>query len=265
MGRNVIWLVIIVPLILLHSCKTVQVPEQSAIEVAEGDARMENNKIFDCCKMRLRATVRLGGTSLPATGVLQVKDGQWMSCSFRVPLLGIEIVRVEADADTLLVVNRYDKSYVKVPMSVIRAHTGLDYHSLQSLLMNDYFSHDGARKPRRDGTAIGEMRDGMTVRAENDRRTTLTFVYDGMARVVSTTVDVPPAYSMTFGYSDFSLKQDRYYPGKVSVSVTDGRHAAALDLQCTSVDFAPFEPSPAVVGGRYRQVKLSDILSTLHF
>ena len=39
MGRNVIWLVIIVPLILLHSCKTVQVPEQSAIEVAEGDAR----------------------------------------------------------------------------------------------------------------------------------------------------------------------------------------------------------------------------------
>ena len=105
----------------------------------------------------------------------------------------------------------------------------------------------------------------MTVRAENDRRTTLTFLYDNMARVVKTSVDVQPSYGMTFDYSDFSLKQDRYYPGSVAVSVTDGRRTAALDLQCTSIDFSPFEPSPASVSSRYKLVSLSDLMSTLQF
>ena len=264
MGKSIIWIAVIVPLILLHSCKTVEVAQQPGI-VATDDPTVENNKTFDCCQMGLRATVRLGGASLPATGVLQVKNGQWMSCSFRVPLLGIEIVRVEADTDTLLVVNRYGKSYVKVPISTIYAVTGLDYHSLQSLLMNDSFSLDGAPKPRRGGAAIEDMEGGMTVRAENDRRTTLTFLYDNMARVVKTSVDVQPSYGMTFDYSDFSLKQDRYYPGSVAVSVTDGRRTAALDLQCTSIDFSPFEPSPVSVSSRYKQVSLSDLMSTLQF
>ena len=211
----------------------------------------------------MRASVGLGGRSLPATGVLSVKDGEWMSCSFRVPLLGIEMVRVEAGHDTLVVINRYDRSYVKVPMSDVTHYSGLTYESMQSLVLGDFFTLDGERPSSAIDVPAGS--DGLMTYAESDRRTTLTFAFDTMSRVISASVSLSPSYTMTFGYSDFRLEGGRYYPGRVEVQVSDGQLQASLDLTCNGIDFSPFVPSPTAVSSRYKEIALPQILSSLHF
>lgn len=263
MNRIIYCFLLFLPLFLLHSCKTPQASRSQDVEVTD-NAYAGNNKTFDCCKIKMRATVQLGSHSLPATGVLQVIDGKWMSCSFRVPLLGIEVVRVEADNDTLLVVNRYDKSYVKVPMQTVEDYSGLSYGALQALIMNDFFSLAGKSHIDAGQSDRGSSPDATAVYAESNRKTTLTFMFDAMTRIIASSVEVGSNYSMRFDYSDFQLKQGRYYPSSINVSVSDGRHEAGLQLTSTGIDFSAFEPSPASLGNRYREMHLSDFLSSLH-
>lgn len=261
-GHTLTAVMAIMLLTLAYSCKTTQITTPAQVAGAD-DVRYANNKDFDCCTVKLRASVGLGGRSLPATGVLSVKDGEWMSCSFRVPLLGIEMVRVEAGHDTLVVINRYDRSYVKVPMSDVTDYSGLTYESMQSLVLGDFFTLDGERPSSAIDVPAGS--DGLMTYAESDRRTTLTFAFDTMSRVISASVSLSPSYTMTFGYSDFFLEGGRYYPGKVEIKVSDGQLQASLDLTCNGIDFSPFVPSPTAVSSRYKEIALPQILSSLHF
>ncbi len=260
-ARALLLLCLFTQLLVLGSCKTSQL-QQTGIAWLAGDNKFSNNKVFDCCRVRFRATVKAEGRPMPATGMLQVVDGKWMSCSMRSPFLGMEILRIEADNDTLLVINRRAKCYAKIPMAAIEERTGLDYASLQSLMMNDCFSITGT--PHSPDYCNDVLNAGKAACSETHGSTNLSFVIDDYGRVVKSIVETQANYSLEFGYGDFQFRQGNYYPGSITIDVSGGHGTAAVSLSCTNFDFSFFEPAPVTVSSRYDELSLNGIMSMLN-
>lgn len=104
-----------------------------------------------CLSSKLRLTVPdKSGATLTVNGTLKLRSGERVQVSLLMPILRTEVARVELTPDTLLMVDRMGKRYVRIDRSQLRGllPRDADFAHLQKMLFK-------ASRPGADRTLTG--------------------------------------------------------------------------------------------------------------
>lgn len=127
---------------LLSACSTHKTAIGSLTGPNPERARFEtvvaNHYKYDALQSKVKFT--MGSTSL--NGKLCLESGKRLCLSANAPLLGFEVARIEATADSAVLVDKFDKVYTVVTLSELtkmEALAGHEMEALESLMLGRIF------------------------------------------------------------------------------------------------------------------------------
>lgn len=217
---------------------------------------------------KLKFTVELGNRQMTLTGNLKMKRDdvirlQLMAFGF------VEAGRLEFTQDYVLIVDRINKQYLKVPYAQLDffRHSGVDFYMLQALFWNELFqpgkSHLTERNLRKFTTDAGVDND-VIVSFENDVLSYRWLTERETARIKMANVlynnYLRGNYQLNWDYGNFKASNRKMFPmdHKVSFSTPDKEVKLEMILNYIGND-EDWEPR-TVLSGKYRQMPVDEIL-----
>lgn len=182
----------------------------------------------------------------------------------------IEAGKIEFTKDYVLVIDRINKRYVKVPYNKVDflsvAH--LDFNVLQSLFWNELFVPGKAEPSAGDFTAV-KSGDGTSVTlSRKDDMFTYTFVAgltDYLLRqvTVNSVSGGANAAKVDWKYSDFTPYNGHSYPGQIAVNVTGLKQPVSVTMRFSRINNDSDWETRVKVNSGYEQLNLNDLLKML--
>ena len=216
-------------------------------------------------------TFQLGnGKSKKVNASLRIARNRMIQISI-VPLLGIEVARIELTPDKVLLVDRINKNYIEATFHELSAWTksSLDFHILQSLLLNEIFVPGEADLTTSALRKLSVFTDGGNPILYTKGRGVLTCQFhtgatDGMLHATDVILKGTP-YQINWTYSDFSSVSSSYFPLVMQITTAGFPQKAFLQLHLSriSVD-KDWRDTPTTLPSRYNKVTINDILQLLH-
>lgn len=120
---------------------TVTQPQQTT--VTSPKATINSTETNLCSK--IQATIGMGSQSVTTSGSLKMRRDDVIQISLVDPLLGVmEIARIELSTDSLLIIDRYNKRYVKESYKNLPRINGeqIDFQSIQVMFWNEALRPD---------------------------------------------------------------------------------------------------------------------------
>ena len=217
---------------------------------------------------KVKFTLEVGNRQMTLTGNLKMKRDdvirlQLMAFGF------VEAGRLEFTKDYVLVVDRINKQYLKVPYAQLEffRHSDIDFNMLQSLFWNELFQPGKARLTERNlkkfTTDVGINND-VVVSYENSELsyrwlTDKETAHIKMANVLYANY-LRGNYQLNWDYEDFKLSNRKMFPMKHKVSLTTPGQEVKLEMILHAIsNDEDWEPR-TVLSGKYRQMALEEIL-----
>ena len=145
--RNIIILFFCASLLImgLNSCKSKRqivaaAPVEEKVDVDLFTDILNNQLNFKTFSSRLNLNLSSGTKSLSSKASLRIVKDKAIQLSVQ-PLFGVEMLRLYADPDSLVLLDRMNKRYVKESIEDVKKvyPVGFDFKTLQSLLTNQVF------------------------------------------------------------------------------------------------------------------------------
>lgn len=260
-------------MLLLSGCKS----SQKIGTVAAGGAKAHRD-FFDSMKeqafqfttlsARMNAEIITADKSLSSRVDLKmVKDSAFQLSV--VPMLGIEIYRIEFSRDSVKVMDRLNKSYVSEGYEGMKGKLPVDFnfYNLQSLFINRIFLPGEQEiapqkynrfKLSQEGTrAVAETRDQLGL--------AYTFTADGEEKLLSLHVtDKEKKNNLYWDYKDFRLVEKQPFPMLMEIRVVANNDQAGK----VTFSFGRVEPDVPVklgfqIPSKYKQITFSHIVKGL--
>ena len=217
---------------------------------------------------KVKFTLEVGNRQMTLTGNLKMKRDdvirlQLMAFGF------VEAGRLEFTQDYVLVVDRINKQYLKVPYAQLEffRHSDIDFNMLQSLFWNELFQPGKARLTERNlkkfTTDVGINND-VVVSYENSELsyrwlTDKETAHIKMANVLYANY-LRGNYQLNWDYEDFKLSNRKMFPMKHKVSLATPGQEVKLEMILHAIgNDEDWEPRTAL-SGKYRQMALEEIL-----
>ena len=217
---------------------------------------------------KVKFTLEVGNRQMTLTGNLKMKRDdvirlQLMAFGF------VEAGRLEFTKDYVLVVDRINKQYLKVPYAQLEffRHSDIDFNMLQSLFWNELFQPGKARLTERNlkkfTTDVGINND-VVVSYENSELsyrwlTDKETAHIKMANVLYANY-LRGNYQLNWDYEDFKLSNRKMFPMKHKVSLATPGQEVKLEMILHAIsNDEDWEPR-TVLSGKYRQMALEEIL-----
>lgn len=223
----------------------------------------------DFCSYRMKASLKVNGKSVSANSVLRVDGDNLILMSVTVPLLGIEVGRMEVDADEIRVIDKMGKRYVALTFHELSKAAGatVSYNTVKSVFLNRIFSLPGkdltdARKVSRlfDIEELGGARY-MLLQKELGGRLAFEVSEEGKL-LAKTSVRSGGSSGIECRYSDFVEKGGFVLPEKIRVEGTVKSYKINLDMQAREIDLEPVKVKPLNLE-RYNRVSFEDCMKML--
>ena len=272
--RNIFLIVAGAALLALTSCRSSRsLPKDAPVQPRSTAADYTKTVTANAQQARAltaRVKVRLetGGKSLSCNGSLRMKRGEVVQLSLTV--LGMEVGRLEFAPDGVLVLDRFNKQYVRAAYADLGflAHAGLDFYALQALFWNELFVpgvRDVATAAQRFTLAThGEH----TLLSLSDAPALnygfLTVTRNGLIdRVTVEGKPGAPAGRFEWRYGDFATVGGRPFPATMSATLTGVGRDVALSLSLSRIGNDADWETRTQVSPKYKKRSADDIFREL--
>lgn len=142
MKRYILYFCLLLSLLSLTGCRSSKVTTtmgKEELSLAKDRYELVVNRNFDYQFLQAKMKYSLGGRSL--SGKLNIEHGKRLCMT--VSVLGIEVARVEANQESVLIVDKFDKVYAKASIAEAAAKLGLEdeakLEAVEALLLGRIF------------------------------------------------------------------------------------------------------------------------------
>lgn len=267
MNRSVTYILLLL-VVFLSSCGARKTLE-SNYRMSGGDSYIQtvidNNKDFEYFYSKVRVSVSLDGKSISANANLKIKNNSLILYSITMPLLGIEVLRVEIDDTDVLLVDKFNKRYVRIPLSQSEKYLGwkVGYSDMQALFMDDIFClSNGSNRLLPKLFLLEQSENGTLIRARNEEPVMNFSIDDGLRLVKSTELSSTGKGSLHWNYRDFEKVGGMYYPSEMDVTVSNMSHRINMNMKCTKMSFDKSSMSRIDLS-RYKSISLDEGIKSL--
>lgn len=274
MNRYKFFLITLFTALLLTSCHTTRKvtgdltgpnPERARFEAAVGS-------VYKYDALQSKVKLSLGKQSL--NGKMCLESGKRFALLANAPLLGFELGRVEATADSVLLVDKFDKLYCTLSLSEltrIKALAGHEMEAVECLMLGRIFIPGIGQATAKDYSRLAWS----TVTLADGSQGNSTGVYDGgdyrlmysinsQGQLESTSLLMPDGKQATWKYSDLQEvdKQKRIATSEEIQATSKGKTLNAGIALTNPVlgesTWKAFEPNAS-----YRRVTLEELMTVL--
>lgn len=268
MSKGKVALYLFLPLVMLMGCKTQRTIIKDPIREEGAEyliSQLKKNEArFEALTARFSATmVQDNKDRTSFSGQMRIKRDSliWMSIS---PALGIEAVRLVISQDSIFLLNRINKTYLKTDFSFINGviNAALDYDMLQAFLIgNDFAFYE-----------IGKFRasiDGMQYRLTTSNRNKIKKYireHQDITTIPLQTIWLDPGTfkishvsvkelevegrKLNAYYSGFEVVNNTLFPTKIKIDVS-AEKKMDLDLEYSRIDFDADQTFPFKIPSSY--------------
>lgn len=224
---------------------------------------------FRALTAKMKLDIQVDGQDISVNGNLRMKKDEVIQLSI-VPLLGIEVAKIDITPERILLLDRFNKQYVEVPIEELRTlmHTDLDFYSLQALFFNELFV-PGKKKLDKEllRTFTLSKRDmqGETIlqiQGANHfiyRFTTLA----AEGRLIESSILARGEDSFSWKYADFRPLAGKDFPSTMNMALKAGRKSLkagfGLSRMSTKADWESRTPVPK----KYKPMDIQELLKQL--
>ena len=217
---------------------------------------------------KVKFSVEVGNQQLTLTGNLKMKRDdvirlQLMAFGF------VEAGRLEFTQEYVLIVDRINKQYLKVPYAQLDffRHSGVDFNLLQSLFWNELFQPGKARlteKNLKKFTTDTGVDNDVVISFENDVLSYRWLTEQETARIKMANVlynnHLRGNYQLNWDYDDFKVSNRKMFPMKHKVTFSTPDNEIKLEMMLNYLgNDEDWEPR-TVLSGKYRQMPVDEIL-----
>ncbi len=213
---------------------------------------------------RMKMRINAAGKDVSVNGNLRMRRDDVIQLSLTV--LGFEVGRLEFSPDTVLMIDRYNKQYVRASYAdvVFLRQAGLDFHALQALFWCELFV-PGEKE------AVSAHRFSMSVSGEHTLLALrdapkLDYVFTALtetAQLDGVTVkskNMAVSGKFEWLYSDFVRVDGKPFPARMVCSVTGLGKDAGLDLSLSKIGNDTDWEAHTRVSGKYAERNADELL-----
>lgn len=258
----------------LHSCKSKRqmiaaAPVEEKVDVDLFTDILDNQFNFKTFSSKLNLNLSSGTKSLSSKASLRIVKDKAIQLSIQ-PLFGVEMLRVYADRDSLVLLDRMNKRYVKESIEDVKKiyPVGFDYKTLQSLLTNQVFVSGQTDVIYSDYKkfSTGLVSDMHYLLRSVDKESGIeySFTIDGNDRIALTCLTEPKDnYSMNWKYDDFVMEARKAFPRKMDVALASTKRRVNVGLEFSGITLDEDFDLQISVPGSYTRAAISDIVKIL--
>ena len=217
---------------------------------------------------KVKFSVEVGNRQMTLTGNLKMKRDdvirlQLMAFGF------VEAGRLEFTQEYVLIVDRINKQYLKVPYAQLEffRHSGIDFYMLQSLFWNELFQPGKSRltdKNLKKFTADTGVDNDVIISYENDVLSYRWLTERETARIKMANVlyanHLRGNYQLNWDYDEFKVSNRKMFPMKHKVMFATPDREVKLEMNLNYMgNDEDWEPR-TVISGKYRQMPVDEIL-----
>ncbi|HHT30538.1 MULTISPECIES: DUF4292 domain-containing protein [Petrimonas] len=265
---------LLVVVVGLHSCRAKKrivaaAPVEEKVDVDLFADILENQFIFSTFSSKLNLVLSSGTRSLSSKANLKIVKDKAIQLSIQ-PLFGVEMIRLYADRDTIVLLDRMNKRYVKEAIGDVRRiyPVGFDFHTLQSLLTNRVFISGKMDLVDSDYEyfSTGQLSDMhyLLKSADDGSGIEYGFTIDGNDRVALAYLMEPEKnYSMSWKYDEFVKAPDRPFPHKMDIVLVSANRKMNVGLEFSGITLDEDFTLQISVPGSYTRATLADVIKML--
>jgi len=266
------YLIFLSSLILLgvNSCKPkkeIIQPTLHTVEKADSELFsdiLSKQLVFSTFSSNLNISLSNGKRTLASKANLKIINDQMLQLSVQ-PLFGIEVFRFYMDNDTLIILDRMNKRYVKESLNEIGNHflVGFNYHTLQSLLTNRIFLETDNVSSPTDYTKFAYKKTSTNYYLQSiNEEANIEYFFSVNADDRITfchLLDPVNNYSLQWSYSDFARVGSQIFPHNMKIEVSSPKRKLDIEINYSNIVLdEPLELS-ITIPNNYTQVNFSEI------
>lgn len=209
-------------------------------EMAYKERVLANKQVATAVTAKIRAKVSAGDRDVSLGGSLKMLRDDVIQ--IQLTFLGFEVGRLEFTVDDVLVIDRVNKQYARVPYTMVDflQTADLDFYALQSLLWNELFvpgSRDVSRELSQFSVASSGEHTLLSLRSAPELEyafltQTETALLD---RTIINSKDRAVTDNLVCIYSDFKELDGHQFPGQVSLRFQSDE-TYTLDLELSNLN-----------------------------
>lgn len=270
---KITYCLLFVSFLLLWSCKTGKV----LLDDKNHDNTLGNVSTFvdtlflrknnaDYVSYKMKLTVQAKGKRISANSTLKVQNNRFIVLSVSMPLLGIELGRIEIDSDNMLLIDKLHKIYVDMSFSEISEIVGTDItlSTVQSLFLNDIFVLDSDNHISLNRLfEEARLDNGNILLSQKNNDTKLEFEINPVNKILLRTLMENTGKGVTeWNYSDFSDVDGIVYPGYIKAGIGKTSPSIFMDFEISKVGNEKTSVTKIDLS-KYRKVNLNECLKML--
>lgn len=267
---------LLLPLLMLaSSCRSTK------SVVGEGDkphkasaAEIYKQKVLSHAKTAKALTAKmsvdlaLGDREISLNGSLKMKRGEVIQLSLTFPIIG-EVGRMEFSPDNVLIIDRINTRYVRVPYNQIDflQKSNLDFRSLEAVFWNEVF-YPGADVNTKIAdysvaTAGTHTLLNLTSAPKLDYAF-LTITESGLLdRTTVTSKNISDQSALTCIYGNFEKFDNGRFPTTIKLNFSGDELSCRLNLSLSSLDTADDWNTHTRISDRYKEIDPESLLKHL--
>lgn len=226
-----------------------------------------NAQTAETVTAKMKARVQFGDKDVSLGGSLKMKRNDVIQLSLT--FLGMEVGRMEFTQDEVLIVDRVNRQYARVPYNNVKflQSANLDFYALQSLFWNELFvpgQHDvGTQTGAFSVASSGEHTLLTLTGAPKLDYKFLTVTQSGLLdRTTVYSKNVSVADNLECRYGSFVKLGGKPFPTTVSLSFK-GEKNVTLDLTLNSLNNATGWATRTEVSSKYKPMDVERLLSKM--
>jgi len=224
--------------------------------------------IFSTFSAKLNVSLSNAKHTLASKANLKIINDHMLQLSVQ-PLFGIEIFRFHMDNDTVVILDRMNKRYVKESIDELKNRylVGLDYYALQSLFTNKLFLEENKVLTPSDYTQFAYAKTATNYylkSVNNDSHITYLFSINGDDRITFSHLFHPiNKYSLQWSYSDFTQLGTQIFPYKMRIEVSSPKHKLDVEINYSNIVLDEPMELPITIPNGYTRTNFSDIIKII--
>lgn len=229
------------------------------------DANVQQVRFFTS---KVKFSLEVGNRQMTLTGNLKMKRDdvirlQLMAFGF------VEAGRLEFTKDYVMIVDRINKQYLKVPYEQLAflRNSNIDFYTLQALFWNELHqpgtTGTSARQRKKLNVEPGVDHD-VVLSMEDGKLSYRWLAEEKTARIKMTNIlysdSYRGSYQLNWDYEDFKANERKFFPTKHLVTFTTPEKEVKFDMIINHIGKDEDWETRTTLSGKYRQVSADEIL-----